>query len=86
MYWKFGKEIMPKPETIEEKKSRTGDICHRNVLGVPDEKVVEFFTYSDPTTETLRDLSEFTICVGGKTRPLKLADLIPEENHTENNA
>jgi hypothetical protein len=56
------------------------------MLGIPDKHVFEFFTYSDPATETFRDLSEFTICVDGKTRPLTLADLMPKEVHTENNA
>jgi predicted P-loop ATPase/GTPase len=76
MYWKFNASSMPKPEqVIPNKTVQTGDECHRNVVGIPDIKVFEFFTYSDPKSETYRELSEFTICIGDTTRPLTLDDL-----------
>ena len=68
IFWEFSSTILPNTCTLEQQTSTTGDICHYNIVGLPDQKARQLIKQVP--------LEEFRICEeGGGNRPLTLDDL-----------
>ena len=80
IFWRFDAAILPNPRCVEEKPTKSGDKCHRNIYGIKDKVLQSIFKWADPSRTKMRDLSEFTICAAEGMRPLTLADLTPKQD------
>ena len=86
IFWRFDSAVLPTPHRVEEKATRSGDRCHRNLYGIPDKILKRLFKWSDTSRTRIRDVSEFTFCAADGMRPLTISDIPNKQGHTENNA
>ncbi|HEY5707181.1 MAG TPA: hypothetical protein VIS96_16595 [Terrimicrobiaceae bacterium] len=69
IFWPFEESILPIGYRLEEERSDTGDICHRNIKGIKDGKEKKFF--KSIRSDGKLDLK---ICDSDGPRPLRIPE------------
>ena len=44
IFWEFDSDIIPQEANIKQKKSRSGDKCHHNIINLSDSKARRIFS------------------------------------------
>lgn len=67
IFWEFDQAVLADGCQLEQQTSPTGDVCHYNILNLPD-KTARALIVQQP-------LQAFQICTNGQERSLQMEDL-----------